>query len=959
MKRCSTKFRIYFGPFAPILQLTAFLTIDIIKSVEQCEIESTRENDPTKCSPLNPSSVSDVYEENNGNQSEPIVNAFGFESTRYGLKLDICPNGARPEFTSFGNVKWCQGNMDCSLSYECVAIIGLNHFGTQIRYCCPTRTTICTLKPTFVLNNGGRNCRGRVIERTVYYFDINKLKCFENHVAECHEDSTSPTTNILIVDNNNNENQFASIAECRTKCETTACQLGESMLLINRNLDNVVMCQISDDCPNGYICRQDKLFQRGVCCGYTSFEPCPLGLRSFIVPFTGRPKTCFRSPLRDDCPADFACSQNDIDQLNYCCTWERGICPGGTHPYIHPMTDRTIKCNPQNYDAACPHGYVCSARVMGSYWGFCCSVAVVYANCPEQSTPLLNHISNQPRKCSDDSICGVDYMCYKSDQHKFDIGFCCSRPSSLNSRLLPTSQIHKTTTAPTMPTETVIDTEIEEINAVAGPYTRLIEPAQSAETSTAISIEASEEFGSEIETSTVGTSQIEDINTQEWVSKEEQSQERETEEISKSKDPSICLYAVSDTLGRSLCCVSKYHDVSSKDENSDEAFSRSNHRDSTSKEYNSNDKDYHILHEMYGGRDIYCVRHCEREDNDNPYWFYNSRLTKDNPPLSERGTDQAKEIARGLASVQIDYAFSSPCRRTVETASYILAGRSTKLCLEPGLLESESIILGNGVGSCSFESDFEIEPLFPGLVNDSYPRLYANVIPGEVGLYGCRARVQKSIANILRCSPHHISNQPRKCSDDSICGVDYMCYKSDQHKFDIGFCCSRPSSLNSRLLPTSQIHKTTTAPTMPTETVIDTENEEINAVAGPYTRLIEPAQSAETSTAISIEASEEFGSEIESSTVGTSQIEDINTQEWVSKEEQSQERETEEISKSKDPSICLYAVSDTLGRSLCCVSKYHDVSSKDENSDETFSRSNHRDSTSKEYNSNDEDYHIL
>ncbi|KAI1717851.1 histidine phosphatase superfamily (branch 1) domain-containing protein [Ditylenchus destructor] len=160
---------------------------------------------------------------------------------------------------------------------------------------------------------------------------------------------------------------------------------------------------------------------------------------------------------------------------------------------------------------------------------------------------------------------------------------------------------------------------------------------------------------------------------------------------------------------------------------------------------------------MYGGRDIYCVRHCEREDNENPYWFYNSRLTKDNPPLSERGTDQAKEIARGLASVQIDYAFSSPCRRTVETASYILAGRSTKLCLEPGLLESESIILGNGVGSCSFESDFEIEPLFPGLVNDSYPRLYANVIPGEVGLYGCRARVQKSIANILRCSPRPCS----------------------------------------------------------------------------------------------------------------------------------------------------------------------------------------------------------
>lgn len=126
-----------------------------------------------------------------------------------------------------------------------------------------------------------------------------------------------------------------------------------------------------------------------------------------------------------------------------------------------------------------------------------------------------------------------------------------------------------------------------------------------------------------------------------------------------------------------------------------------------------------------------------------------------------------------------------------------------------------------------------------------------------------------------------------------------MCHKSDEHKLGIGFCCSRPSSVNSRLLPTSQISKTTTAPRIPAETVIDTENEEIDGVAGPYTRLIEPIQSTETSTAASIEASEEFESESEISLVGTSKIEDINTQEWISKEGQSQERENEEISKGK------------------------------------------------------------
>lgn len=42
---------------------------------------------------------------------------------------------------------------------------------------------------------------------------------------------------------------------------------------------------------------------------------------------------------------------------------------------------------------------------------------------------------------------------------------------------------------------------------------------------------------------------------------------------------------------------------------------------------------------------IYAVRHCERADKINPNWRVDSsHLEEDNPPLSQRGRQQAKEL---------------------------------------------------------------------------------------------------------------------------------------------------------------------------------------------------------------------------------------------------------------------------------------------------------------------------
>lgn len=45
-------------------------------------------------------------------------------------------------------------------------------------------------------------------------------------------------------------------------------------------------------------------------------------------------------------------------------------------------------------------------------------------------------------------------------------------------------------------------------------------------------------------------------------------------------------------------------------------------------------------------RHIYVIRHCEREDDVNRVWYFNSHFTRDNPPLSERGLVQANDLNR-------------------------------------------------------------------------------------------------------------------------------------------------------------------------------------------------------------------------------------------------------------------------------------------------------------------------
>lgn len=43
-----------------------------------------------------------------------------------------------------GNILWCRLDAECRNNYECTPIVGLIHFGTPVKYCCPTKCKTCT-----------------------------------------------------------------------------------------------------------------------------------------------------------------------------------------------------------------------------------------------------------------------------------------------------------------------------------------------------------------------------------------------------------------------------------------------------------------------------------------------------------------------------------------------------------------------------------------------------------------------------------------------------------------------------------------------------------------------------------------------------------------------------------------------------------------------------------------------
>ena len=178
------------------------------------------------------------------------------------------------------------------------------HFGNPVKYCCPTKCKFCQssdccrqyflvqqlallLAASYCLKQPSRSpdvatCTKSPI--TMFYFDTAHRECRPYSVAGCASNTSALFDEV--------QNRFATLKDCRARCETTggaserefarivclsyavafvACEAGESPLYRDESLEAPYLCASSENCPRGYICRLDRLFQRQVCCGKTQF----------------------------------------------------------------------------------------------------------------------------------------------------------------------------------------------------------------------------------------------------------------------------------------------------------------------------------------------------------------------------------------------------------------------------------------------------------------------------------------------------------------------------------------------------------------------------------------------------------------------------------------------------------------------------------------------------------------
>ncbi|MBO3462994.1 histidine phosphatase family protein [Aetokthonos hydrillicola Thurmond2011] len=83
---------------------------------------------------------------------------------------------------------------------------------------------------------------------------------------------------------------------------------------------------------------------------------------------------------------------------------------------------------------------------------------------------------------------------------------------------------------------------------------------------------------------------------------------------------------------------------------------------------------------------IWIARHANRLDFVNPDWFLTAERRYD-PPLSEDGILQAKQLANRLKGENIAHIFCSPFLRTVQTANPVAEFLDLPIKLETGLSE--------------------------------------------------------------------------------------------------------------------------------------------------------------------------------------------------------------------------------------------------------------------------------
>lgn len=101
---------------------------------------------------------------------------------------------------------------------------------------------------------------------------------------------------------------------------------------------------------------------------------------------------------------------------------------------------------------------------------------------------------------------------------------------------------------------------------------------------------------------------------------------------------------------------------------------------------------------------LFLVRHGETEPN-----RLNLALGRDDVPLNERGLWQAERVGRALAREPLAAVYSSPLRRTLDTANAVASHHDLPVQIEQGLIEME-------IGEADGLTLAEVGSRFPGLL---------------------------------------------------------------------------------------------------------------------------------------------------------------------------------------------------------------------------------------------------
>ncbi len=117
---------------------------------------------------------------------------------------------------------------------------------------------------------------------------------------------------------------------------------------------------------------------------------------------------------------------------------------------------------------------------------------------------------------------------------------------------------------------------------------------------------------------------------------------------------------------------------------------------------------------------IYIVRHAERIDRvHDDAWIGDTREKREDPPLSKRGYQQAKDLGTFLKPKNISKIFVSPFQRTLQTAGLVVEATGAAMYVE------------HGIGECLYLKRFEGHPKLMDIehIAREYPNVQTDYLP--------------------------------------------------------------------------------------------------------------------------------------------------------------------------------------------------------------------------------------